>query len=129
MKTYVWPLSLCFQLTFGFSTDETKRQRKVDASTHIGTFVTVFCATAVILKNSYAANNVTLFDSLFGREQTWSDVTFYWLKRVFYIGSLNDFGKMLVRAIFSSFAKDGIISIWSPKTYTNKAHGATDHYL
>lgn len=102
------------------TTDETKRQRKVEASTHIGVFATVFCATAVILKNSYAANNVTLFDSLFGREQTSMDFAIYWLKRVFYVGSVNDVGKVLLRAVFSSFAKDGIISIWSPKTYTNK---------
>lgn len=51
------------------------------------------------------------------------DFSIYWLKRIFYIGSLNDAAMMLLRAIFSSFAKDGIISIWSPKTYTNKAHG------
>jgi hypothetical protein len=102
------------------STDAQKRQAKVEAAAHIGIFIIFFCSTAVFLKNSYAASNVTLFDSIFGRERTWMELINYWLKRVIYIGSLNDVAMLLLRAIFSSFAKDGIISIYFPKTYKNK---------
>jgi len=102
------------------TTDAQKKQAKVEATAHIGIFITVFCSTAVLLKNSYAAGNITLFDTIFGRERTWPEFINYWLKRVIYIGSLNDAAMLLLRAIFSSFVKDGIISIYFPKTYKNK---------
>jgi len=102
------------------TTDAQKRQAKIEATAHIGIFVIVFCSTAVVLKNSYAACDVTLFDSIFGRERTSTEFAIYWLKRVIYVGSLKDAGMLIIRALLSSFAKDGIISIYFPKNYKNK---------
>jgi len=99
---------------------EDTKKRKVEATTHISVFLAVFCVSSAVLKNSIAANNVTLLDFIIPKEQTWADFTYYWFKRAFYVGSMNDVLKLLVRAVLSSFAKDGIISIWSPKKYTNK---------
>ena len=96
-------------------------QKKVEAHKHISLFLACFSISSIIFKNSVAAESTTtFFDILFGREQTWADMVVYWLKRIFYVRSFNDLTKLVVRLIFSSFAKDGVLSIWMPKNYTNK---------
>ena len=66
----------------------------MEAATHISVFLAVFCASSAVLKNSIAASNVTLLDFILPKEQTWADFAYYWLKRAFYVGSINDIVKV-----------------------------------